>query len=298
AGAAFKSADVVVASSTSSGAEGLSVSYEEVSKLNGDVVYLSLPGFSEDHPLSGVAAREGVIGAYTGIYTDRSQDGSTGPSFISLPHASIFGAMVAAPAIIAALIHRTRTGRGQQVTVPLFDAMYTAMGSQLVRRPDVPASPSPISPVIGRFYQCADGRWVNINASYERSLRPLLEAVGHPEWYPALTDPDLVNDEVAQTGWELKFAEVWMHKTALEWEQVMDRVGVPGTMCRTTEEWMDTAHANESGAVSALEDPLYGHMRQVGVQVRLSDTPGDANRPAPTLGQHTMALVAELLGTS
>ena len=130
--AMVKSSDVLVESRDSRYPDAFTISYEAATNLNEGIVYLSLPGFGEGHPQAGLEAWEEVLGAYTGIYTDRSQDGSAGPSFISLPHASIFGAMVAAPAIIAALIHRTRTGRGQQVTVPLFDAMYTAMGSHLV----------------------------------------------------------------------------------------------------------------------------------------------------------------------
>ena len=207
--ALVRSADVLVESRTLADADALAISYQEAKDLNEGIVYLSLPGFGEGHPQVAVGAGEGVLGAYTGIYTDRSPDGSTGPSFISLPYASIFGAMVAAPAIAATLFHRARTGRGQHVTVPLYDAMYTAMGSALVRRPDIPATPGPLSPAIGRFYRCADGRWVNINAGYERALRPLLEALGHPEWYAALTDPGLRTDEVTRGEWEARFAEPW-----------------------------------------------------------------------------------------
>jgi crotonobetainyl-CoA:carnitine CoA-transferase CaiB-like acyl-CoA transferase len=231
--------------------------------------------------------------------------------------------MVAAPAIATALFHRARTGRGQRVTVPLYDAMYTAIGSLLVRRLDVPAAPRALSPAIGRFYQCSDGRWVNVHADYERALRPLLETLGHPEWYSQLTDAGLRVDDVARGKWEAKFAERWMDRTALEWEEIMARAGVPCIMCRTVEEWMDTAHAleweeimaragvpcimcrtveewmdtahaQESGAVVTLADPVYGPMRQVGIQVRLSDTPGSVGGPSPALGQHTEAVISEL----
>ena len=289
-----KSSDVLVECPSSRCPDAFTISYEEATSLNEGIVYLSLPGLGEGHPQEGLEAREEVLGAYTGIYTDRSPDGSTGPSFISLPYVSIFGAMVAAPAIATALFHRARTGRGQRVTVPLYDAMYTAIGSLLVRRLDVPAAPRALSPAIGRFYQCSDGRWVNVHADYERALRPLLEALGHPEWYSPLTDAGLRVDDVARGKWEAKFAERWMDRTALEWEEIMARAGVPCIMCRTVEEWMDTAHAQESGAVVTLADPVYGPMRQVGIQVRLSDTPGSVGGPSPALGQHTEAVISEL----
>ena len=289
-----KSCDVLVESRISPEPDAFAISYEAAAGLNEGIVYISLPGFGEGHPQEGVEAWEGLLGAYTGIYTDRGPDGSTGPSFISLPYASIFGAMVAAPAVVAALFHRARTGRGQHVTVPLYDAMYTAMGSALVRRPEVPATPSPLSPAIGRFYECSDGRWLNVNAGYERALRPLLAALGHPDWYEPLTDTTLRDDDVARARWESKFAEPWRDRTALDWEAIMAEAGVPCTMCRTVGEWLDTAHALESGAVVAIDDPVHGPMRQVGIQVRLSDTPGNVGVPAPALGQHTEALISEL----
>ena len=66
----------------------------------------------------------------------------------------------------------------------------------------------------------------------------------------------------------------------------MAEAGVPLTMCRTLQEWMESEHAQESGAVVEIDDPIYGPMRQVGVQVRLSDTPGGPSAAAPALGQH------------
>ena len=179
-----------------------------------------------------------------------------------------------------------RTGEVQNVVVPIYDAMFTAMGSTIVSRPDIPAGPAPLSPAIGRFYRCADGRWINLNASYERSLRPLLDAMGHPEWYDALTDDRLRQNVEEREEWAARFREPWLERAALEWESLMAEAGVPLTMCRTLQEWMETEHARESGAVVEIDDPTYGPMRQVGIQVRLSDTPGGPPSPAPALGQH------------
>ncbi|MCH7802349.1 MAG: CoA transferase [Chloroflexi bacterium] len=291
--AMIRSSDVLIESFLSSD-DRVWPDYQAARDLNRSLVYVSLPGFGADHPENGLAAWDTIIGASTGIYTDRSSDGASGPSFISLPYASIFGAMVAAPAITAALFHRVRTGEGQRVTVPLYDAMFTAMGASLVSRPDVPSGPGALSPVIGRFYQCRDDRWVNINAGYERSLRPMLQALGHPEWHGPITAPGLRDNTEERRVWEENFSAIWKDRTALEWERIMALAGVPCTMCRTIEEWMETAQARESGAVVQLNDPTFGPMRQVGIQVRLSETPGEIRGPAPSLGQHTESVIADL----
>ena len=263
-----------------------SADLSDARRVSPDIIRVSLPGFGAGHPHEDVPGDETLVAASTGVYADRSPDGSEGASFIALPYASIFGAMSAAPALAAALFHRERSGEGQDVAVPLYDAMFAAMGSALVRRPDVPAGPGAISPAIGRFYRCGDGRWINLNATYERSLRPLLDAIGRPEWHAPLTDDRLRQNAEEREEWAFRFAEVWTERPALEWEGMMAARGVPLTMCRTLREWMDAEHAIASQAVLEVDDPVFGPMRQVGIQVRMSAAPGAPQSPAPALGQH------------
>ena len=276
-----------------SGRNSYGIDGEFAHDIRPDIVYLTLPGFGEEHPQADTPGTEILISAATGVYVDRSPDGTEGSSFIALPYASIFGAMVAAPALAAALYHRERTGEGQGVTVPLYDAMFTAMGSSVVRRPDVAAEPAAISPAIARFYRCQDGRWINLNATYERSLRPILDVLGHPEWFGPLTDDRLHQNLEEREEWAVRFAEPWLQRSALEWESLMAEAGVPLTMCRTLQEWMDTEHARVSGAVMDIEDHEFGPMRQVGIQVRMSHSPGEVRAPAPLLGQDNETILAE-----
>ena len=285
-------ADAIIEASHS-GRSPCGVDGDSAREVRSDIIHLSLPGFGDDHPEASTPGTELVISAATGVYIDRSKDGSEGVSFIALPYASIFGAMVAAPALAAALYHRERTGAGQSVLVPLYDAMFTAMGSAVVSRPDVESGPRATSPAIARFYRCADGRWINLNAMYERSLRPILDVLGHPEWYGPLTDARLFDNLEEMEEWAARFAEPWLERPALEWEALMAEAGVPLTMCRTLREWMETDHALASGAVLDVEDHEFGPMRQVGIQVRLSDTPGEVSAPAPRLGEHNEIILAD-----
>lgn len=278
-----RDADVVV-ESFASGANPYGVDYAAARSERADIIHLAMPGFIKDGDFS---TDDLAVSAAMGLYADRSADKSEGVSFIALPYASVFAAMVAAPALTAALFHRARTGEGQSVAVPLYDSMFTAMGSAIVRRPDVPSGPGALSPVIERFYRCADGRWINLNAGYERSLRPILNVMEHPEWYDSLTDGRLRENLEEREEWAARFSEVWLERPAIEWEDLMADAGAPLTMCRTLQEWMDTEHALLSGAVAEIDDPRYGPMRQVGVQVRLTDTPGAIRGSAPALGEHT-----------
>ena len=263
----------------------------ELQADNNRLITVCLPAFGADHPNAHQPPHETLVAAATGIYADR---GTGAPSFISVPHASIFGALTAAPAVIAALFYREATGEGQRIDLPLYNAMFGAMGAQAVILPEGADDASP-HPVVARFYECADGRWVNINAGYPRALTPMARAFGHPEWADLLLDTDSLRAHPEDRQlWIDTLEEIWRSRSALEWEQIMDEAGVPCTMCRTVEEWLDCEQSAAMGAVVEVDDPVFGPMRQVGIQVHLSDSEGSIQRHSPTLGEHTDEVLAQL----
>ncbi len=283
-------ADVLISDSDDVGG---AVSIDRLLESNPRLVGVTLPAFGAAHPDADLPPLEPLIAAASGIYADR---GGGAPSLIAVPHASVFGAITAAAAVAAALLHREISGKGQRVSAPLHDAMFGAMGAHLVRLPgETGAYAQPGHPVIARFYECADGRWVNINAGYPRALQPMVAAFGHPEWAKPLLDTEsLLAHPEDRRLWIDQIARIWKTRTALEWEQVMDEAGVPCTMCRTIDEWIDTDQAAAMGAVIDVDDPDYGLMRQVGVQAHFSESEGGAQGRAPALGEHTDAILGNL----
>ena len=267
------------------------VAVADMQARNPRLIAVCLPAFGAEHPSAAMPPHETLVAAATGIYAER---GAGAPSFISVPHASIFGALAAAPAVIAALIHREATGEGQRIDLPLYDAMFGAMGSQAVVLPEGADDASP-HPVVARFYECSDGRWVNINAGYPRALIPMVRAFGHPEWAEPLLDTESLRAHPEDRQlWISALEEVWRERSALEWEQVMDEAGVPCTMCRTVDEWLDCEQATAMGAVVEVDDPVFGAMKQVGVQVHLSENEGGIGRHAPALGEHNHEILSAI----
>ena len=245
------------------------------------LIYCSLPGFATDDPRAGLAAWEGVVGAATDTY--RRSVGSTGvgstnsgsdqPVYVGIPIASNFAAFQAANAITAALIARQRNGLGQRIEVPLFDAMFTAIGARAMR---VPNSLDPILDNIGfGVYVCADGRCVHFAPVAPRFMDWFVDAVGIAAWRAEglferarlNTDPALVAE--LRRRLTLLFAQ----RTALDWETLGDTIGVPIAVCRSMTEWAHTEHAGASGTIVELDDPQHGRMRLPGAAVRLSGPP-------------------------
>ena len=269
-------ADVIIYDKHPDFYEDFDLSYSSLAKDNPGLICVSLPGFPKGHTYEDLPPDEGIVASASGIYSFNPSGelpiAGEGPSFHGLPYASTFAAITASTAVVAALYYRAKHNTGQQITVPVHDAMYQGMGTALVRHSKRSTGNQEGHPVIKRFYQCKDRRWINVNISFPRFLKPFLASIDHMEWLEQLTDANtLLSNKTDLSHWISRFAAVWQNKTALEWENIMDELGIPGTMCRTIDEWMDSEHSVISGATITIDDPVFGKMKQPGKLVRLNN---------------------------
>ena len=289
-------ADVVIENFRPGVADRLGIGYEELSQSNPGLIYCSLPGYGEEHPSRNEAGWDPVISAATGFYPETDQSGSE-PLFTPLPIASTFSALLGSVSVAMAINARDKTGKGQQIEVPLHSAMFTAMGSRIIKfneyeyvdQFDFPRA------VMSHPYECADGRWVYHHGMFERFARQTLTAAGREDW---------IDEAVSLFGrpvdadtlgfWQNRFAEMFKERTAWQWEADINARGGACTVCKTVDEWLVHEHAVESKMVVEVDDAERGIMKQPGVQVRLRGTPGEVQGGAPKLGEHTAAVLAEL----
>ena len=290
-----KKADVVIENYRPGVAGRLGIGYQDLSKDNPGLIYCSIPGFGEDSPHRNERGWEGIISAATGTY--QHIDGAEEPLFLPLPTASTFAAIVASVSVAMAVVARDRTGKGQRIEVPMHSAMFSAIGRHLVKLYDISPPDMFDLPrnVMSHQYKCAEGRYFQSHGMYQRFVGQLMEAAGRPEWIEDLED--LYGAEVAPETvamWKERFEKMYLEKTAKEWEDAIAETKGVGTICKTVDEWLVHEHAIESKMVTEVDDAKYGKMKQPGVQVRLRGTPGAVQGRAPTLGEHTSEILAEL----
>jgi crotonobetainyl-CoA:carnitine CoA-transferase CaiB-like acyl-CoA transferase len=127
-------------------------------------------------------------------------------------------------------------------------------------------------------YACADGAYVQFNpiGATRRFVTWFLHAAGHPEWS---VDGD--DDELGA-----RLTALFATRTAAEWEELGHAAGVPLARVRTSQEWLHTPHAVESGAVVRLDDPGLGETLVPGPAVRSGDVGAAPSAPpsAHTVG--------------
>ncbi len=288
-------ADVVIENFRPGVADRLGIGYEELSAGNPGLIYCSLPGYGEEHPSRNQQGWDPVISAATGFYPETGDSGDE-PLFTPLPIASTFSALLGSVSVAMAVNARDKSGRGQRIEVPLHSAMFTAMGSRIIKfnefefvdRFEFPRA------VMSHPYECADGRWVYHHGMFERFARQTLTAAGKTEWIdevvPLFGHP--VDSETLEF-WQGRFAEMFRERTAWQWEADINAQGGACTVCKTVDEWLVHEHAVSARMVEEVEDAEHGTMKQPGVQVRLRGTPGAIQGRAPKLGEHTDAILAE-----
>jgi len=267
------------------------------------LITCSLPGFAADDPRASLRGYEGVIAAATANCQPRTGEEPAGwdwerPTYSALPLASSFAAYLAAVSIVMALIARRRTGRGQRVEVPLFDAMFTLIGhSGAYANERGLHLPRPIHGRGAGAFRCRDGRYVQFDTSSPRHLYWFARAAG----LLGRLDPELLDlasnarPEVNERLHAALRAE-FLTRTAAEWEELGNAAGAAIGFIRTPAEWIGTEHARQTRAVTSVTDPELGAIWCAGVPVALSEFPDPPLRPRRPAGADTAAVLAELDG--
>ena len=290
-----KKADIVIENYRPGVADRLGIGYEVLSKNNPRLLYVSIPGFGEDNPHRNERGWEGIVAASTGVY--QPYDNTEEPLFLPLPAASTFAAIVASVSVTMAMVARDRSGKGQRIEVPMHSAMFSAIGRHLVKLYDIDPPDLFNLPrnVMSHQYMCADGRYFQSHGMYQRFVSQLMAAANRPDWIEDLEDlyGANVSDETISM-WKDRFENMFKERTAKQWEDdIADASGV-GTICKTIDEWLVHEHAIAGQMGREINDAQYGRMKQPGVQVRLRGTPGEIQGRAPTLGEHTSEIMAEI----
>jgi crotonobetainyl-CoA:carnitine CoA-transferase CaiB-like acyl-CoA transferase len=300
AGRLIDGADVVIENFRPGVMDRLGLGAASATERNPRLIYCSIPGFAPDDPRAGMQAWEGILDAATDNCIPRAGEEPPGwdwsrPFYSAVTLASNFGAFLGATGIVMALIARQRTRRGQRVEAPLFDAMFTLVGhsgayvtQRGLHRPRA---------IHGRgagAFRCKDGKYVQFDTSSPRHLVWFAQEAGITDWGPPLLDVVRLRDEAANQQLHARLRELFLTRTACEWEELGNRAGAAIGWARTTSEWIATGHARVINAVVQLEDPELGSTWMAGLPVHLTATPGAPRGPRHLPDADHDTILAEL----
>src|SRR5579859_4508731 len=297
-------ADVVIENFRPGVMDRLGLGAEDATRRNPRLIYCAIPGFAPDDARANMPAWEGILDAATDNCIPRAGEEPPGwdwsrPFYSAVPLASNFGAFLGAAGIVMALIARERTGLGQHVEVPMFDAMFTLIGHS-----GAYANQRGLHPprgIHGRgagAFRCKDGKYVQFDTSSARHLVWFAQAAGITDWGPPLLDVARLRDEAINQQLHARLRELFLTRPAREWEEIGNRAGAAMGWARNTTEWIHTDHAQQLRAVVQLDDPEFGPTWMAGLPVHLTATPGEPRGPRHLPDADHGEILSELEGFS
>jgi formyl-CoA transferase len=300
----IRDADIVAENLGPGVMERLGLGYEAVKALNPRVIYASVKGFGSYGPYSGFKCFEPVAQATSGAMSVTGEAG--GPPIVNGANIGDSGTgMHLTIAILAALVQRQSTGRGQLVEVAMQEAV---LNLTRVKYTQTLATGKPLERTGNRS---ATGGWSDLlrcSGGGSNDYVYMIIPPDNPEMFEAMTEiigrPDLRTDERfatpparARNGAALT-AEIERWTGQREKREVMKAFAGRGIVCGAvldTAEVLADPHLRERETIFDLEHPTRGRFSVIGCPVRLSDSPVAASR-APLMGEHTEDVLRSLAG--
>jgi len=290
--------DVLITNFKSGTMEAWGLGYEELSAINPRLVYAAGSTFGTAGPGAGREGADLAGQAAGGLISSTGVDGGL-PSPVGATIADHIGSQNMVNGILAALLARQRTGRGQRVDVSLLGGQIYAQASEYTAyllSGRVPGRSALGHPLLRMFYgivPTADGWLAIIGVSPPQ--RPLFfELIGRPGLAEDQRFAPLLMSEEAHVELFSVFHEVFPTRTTAEWSDLLAGIDVRYAPVNDYAAAAADPTVLANGYLVDLPGADGEHVRVVGSPIGLSHTPAVPSAIAPTLGEHTDEVLAEL----
>ena len=290
-------ADVLVENFRAGIMERFGFGYPAVHAANPRLVYASISGFGQDGPYRERTAYDLILQGMGGLMGTTGEEGGP-PVKVGIAVTDIAAGMFAAYGILAALRVRDRTGHGQLVDVAMLDGQvawltyqagyYFATGENPKRLGSAHPSLVPY-----QAFRTQDG-YINVAVGSEGIWSRFVEAIGAPHLAQDLRFRTNA-DRVAHRDALIALLEpIFAIRTTAAWVSVQEPAGVPAGPIYLMSDIFNDPQVRHRSMLQEIDHPRAGRIRQTGVPVKLSETPGRLTLPPPLLGQHTDSILREL----
>lgn len=289
--------DVFLHSIRTSAAERLGLDYKSLSGHNERLVYCHVKGFSDDGPYRGRPAYDDIVQSLSGLAMLQAVVAGE-PRYMPAIFADKVTAVHAAYATVLALLHRERTGEGQEVSVPMFETMVgfnTAehLWGHTFDPPLGPMGYEPVSTAARRPFPTRDG-YLSFLPYSDAQWKRFFALIGRED---VMADPRFATFAARQQNVALVWGEI-AHQLSLrtnaEWTELLECEDIPYAVVNTLEDLIDDPHLVSTDFWQLRDDPVEGTLRLPSNPLTLSASPPSIRRLPPRLGEHTREVLAEI----
>ena len=289
--------DILIQNFRPGSLERMGLGYEQVREINPAIIYCTISGFGATGPYARRGGFDLVAQGMSGLMSVTGHPGAP-PTKIGAPICDLNAGMFAAIGILTAYVNRLRTGTGQHVDTSLLEGgiAYTFWESAMYFATGEPPGPMGSAHRLTAPYQAfetADG-YINVGAANQANWERLCAAIGRDE---LASDPRFIRprDRMENLGALVStLEETFARETTGHWLTALEAAGVPAGPIYTLDEVYADPQVRAREMVVETEHPAAGRVSNIGIPVKLSETPGAFRHPAPALGEHTDEVLREL----
>jgi crotonobetainyl-CoA:carnitine CoA-transferase CaiB-like acyl-CoA transferase len=290
------SADVLVQNFRPGTMERLGLGEPALRELNPRLIYVSISGVGESGPYAKKRVYDPIIQGLSGFADLQAEPRTRRPQMIRTIVADKTTAIFAAQAVTAALFARERTGEGQHIRLAMLDTMIAYLWPEamtqytVVGREATTADPTARPDLI---FETADG-YITVGTISDSEWQGFCAASGRPGLAedPRFNTPG--GRSVNATERILLMAEIIKERPTAEWLQRLDANDVPSAPVLRRNEVIANEQVLARELIVELDHPDIGRVRQPVPAARFDRTPARIQGPAPRIGEHSAAILAEL----
>jgi formyl-CoA transferase len=275
----------------------LGIDYAALARENPRLIYASISGFGQEGPYRDRPGYDQIVQGMSGLmWLTGTQE--TAPLRVGIPIGDLLAGYFAALGILAALLERETSGRGQHVETSLLEALVGSLSFQAAKYLNTGEVPPPVGnhhPLTAPMgvYRAKDGH-LNLAVGNDEMWGRLCAALERSE---LATDPRFARGQARLThrrALDEILEEALSRRTVTEWVESLNAAGVACGPIYTVDQVFADPQVTRFNLVHELKHPLWGLVKVLGLPVSLSRTPPEVRSPAPLSGQHTREVVESL----
>jgi crotonobetainyl-CoA:carnitine CoA-transferase CaiB-like acyl-CoA transferase len=289
--------DALVHNLRPAAAARLRLDYPTLAAIKPDLVYCAARGFRAAGPYAELPAYDDMIQGMSGIAAILSALGGE-PAYVPMIYADKTVGLFVANAVLAALVHRLRSGEGQQVEVPMFEAMvaFTFVEHLYDSTFEPPLAPPGYPRVLTRWrrpFRTADGHLCALPYT-DRQFARFFALAGRAE---LASDPRFADIAARLAHIDELYAlvaAILAARPTAEWLRRLREADVPCVPVLRLADLLQNPHLEAIGFWGHEQHPTEGSLRHYPYPAWFDKTPAALHHPAPRLGEHSEAVLREL----
>lgn len=293
-----KKADVLLENFRGGTMEKMGLSYEVLKEINPRLIYSVCTGFGTTGPYKHDPAYDVIVQGMGGIMSITGQEGGE-PTRVGASIGDITAGLFSAIGVMIALYNRDRTGKGQMVDVGMLDCQVAILENAIARYLNLGIIPGPIGnrhPSITPFesFRTKDG-YVIIAIGNDHLWQKFCALVKRPD---LAEDGRFATNPLRtehQPALKAALVPIFAEKTTDEWLHLIKGAGIPVGPINTVDRVLADPSVIARHMIVTTHHPVAGEVKMAGVPIKLSDTPGSVDGPAPVLGEHTREILRDML---